>query len=87
MIKLVSQWIEFILRQPGDTLDNPKVIKLAATGAAAYLIGTLNTKRLFFRKIATPKQFILQVVQPFILGYVLAMEQTIVGSKMTNCKN
>ena len=43
LIKLVSQWIEFILRQPGDILDNPKVIRLASTGAAAYLIG-INTE-------------------------------------------
>ena len=45
LIKLVSQWIELILRRPGDVLDNPKVIRMAATGAVAYLIGILTEKR------------------------------------------
>ena len=39
LIKILSQWIEYILRSPGDNVDYPKVIRLAPTGAAAYLIG------------------------------------------------
>ena len=35
----MSEWIEKILRKPGDIAENPKVIRLAATGNAAYLIG------------------------------------------------
>ena len=39
LIKLLSQWIDYILQEPGDVTYYPKVIRLAATGNAAYLIG------------------------------------------------
>ena len=39
LIKVLSQWTEFILQKPGDVSAYPKVIRLAATGNAAYLIG------------------------------------------------
>ena len=41
LIKLLSQWIDYILEQPGDITYYPKVIRLAYTGNAAYLIGKL----------------------------------------------
>ena len=41
LIKLLSQWIDYILEQPGDIAYYPKVIRLAYTGNAAYLIGKL----------------------------------------------
>lgn len=39
LIKVLSQWAEYILQKPGDVSSYPKVIRLAATGNAAYLIG------------------------------------------------
>ena len=39
LIKVLSQWTEYILQKPGDISTYPKVIRLAATGNAAYLIG------------------------------------------------
>ena len=42
LIQKISQWVEFILRQPGDSLDYPKLIRLAFTGAAAHLIGKME---------------------------------------------
>lgn len=36
---MLSEWVEKILRKPGDIVEHPKVIRLAATGNAAYLIG------------------------------------------------
>ena len=39
LIRVLSEWIEQILRKPGDIAEHPKVIRLAATGNAAYLIG------------------------------------------------
>lgn len=36
---MLSEWVEKILRKPGDSVEHPKVIRLAATGNAAYLIG------------------------------------------------
>ena len=39
LIKLLSQWIDYILQEAGDVTYYPKVIRLAATGNAAYLIG------------------------------------------------
>ena len=39
LINLISQWVHKILSSWGDISQYPKVIRLAATGAAAYLIG------------------------------------------------
>ena len=39
LINLLSQWVHKILSSWGDISQYPKVIRLAATGAAAYLIG------------------------------------------------
>ena len=39
LIKLLSQWIDYLLEKPGDISYYPNAIRLAATGAAAYLIG------------------------------------------------
>ena len=41
LIKLLSQWAEYILQKPGDVTYYPKVIRLAATGSAAQLIGNI----------------------------------------------
>ena len=42
LIKLLSQWAEYILQKPGDVTYYPKVIRLAATGSAAQLIGNIQ---------------------------------------------
>ena len=42
LIKLLSQWIDYILEEPGDITYYPKVIRLAFTGNAAYLIGKMK---------------------------------------------
>ena len=47
LIKLLSQWIDYILEEPGDITYYPKVIRLAFTGNAAYLIGKIKLKLLF----------------------------------------
>ena len=39
LIILLSQWVDYIMNKPGDVTYYPKVIRLAATGNAAYLIG------------------------------------------------
>ena len=39
LIKLISQWVHLILSSWGDITEYPKLIRLAFTGAAAYLIG------------------------------------------------
>ena len=44
LIKLLSQWIDYILQEAGDVTYYPKVIRLAATGNAAYLIGKFIIK-------------------------------------------
>ena len=59
VIRLVSKWAEFILREAGDDPNKPKVLILGPTGMAAYLIGMtlkrcyimliLNTKCICFR--------------------------------------
>ena len=41
LIKLLSQWVHKILSSWGDVSEYPKLIRLAFTGAAAYLIGTM----------------------------------------------
>ena len=42
LIKLLSQWMHHILSSWGDIADYPKLIRLAFTGAAAYLIGKFD---------------------------------------------
>ena len=42
LIKLLSQWVHKILSSWGDITEYPKLIRLAFTGAAAYLIGNLD---------------------------------------------
>ena len=39
--------IDYILEEPGDITYYPKVIRLAFTGNAAYLIGKIKLKLLF----------------------------------------
>ena len=39
LIKLISQWVHQILSSWGDIVQYPKLIRLAFTGAASYLIG------------------------------------------------
>ena len=39
LIKLISQWVHKILSSWGDIVQYPKLIRLAFTGAASYLIG------------------------------------------------
>ena len=48
LIKVLSQWAEYILQKPGDVSSYPKVIRLAATGNAAYLIGNQIHKICFY---------------------------------------
>ena len=43
LIKLLSQWVHKILSSWGDVSEYPKLIRLAFTGSAAYLIG-INLK-------------------------------------------
>ena len=45
LIDLISMWVEHILRRPGDSLEEPYVVKSAFSGAAACNIGggTLHT--------------------------------------------
>ena len=42
LIQLLSKWVHKILSSWGDVTEYPKLIRLAFTGAAAYLIGMLN---------------------------------------------
>lgn len=50
LIDLIAKWTHKILTQPGDIADHPKVIKMAPTGVAAYVIGIifLLKKLIFF---------------------------------------
>ena len=38
---MIAKWTHKILTQPGDIADHPKVIKMAPTGVAAYVIGII----------------------------------------------
>ena len=42
LIQLLSKWVHKILSSWGDVTEYPKLIRLAFTGAAAYLIGMLK---------------------------------------------
>ena len=42
LIKLLSQFMHLILSSWGDVTEYPKLIRLAFTGAAAYLIGKFD---------------------------------------------
>ena len=47
MIDAVAKWVETILQQPGDSPEQPYVLKTAFTGTAASNIGGLTLTSLF----------------------------------------
>ena len=47
VINIVAQWVEFILRQTGDNIDCPYVIKCAFTGSASSAIDGQTLHRAF----------------------------------------
>ena len=51
LINVLSKWIEFILRFPGDHPFKPKVLLMGPTGMAASLIGKLF--RIIYSKLST----------------------------------
>lgn len=48
VIKVIAAWVEKILRKAGDHPNKPRVLKLAATGKAASLIGKFSSSNKHF---------------------------------------
>ena len=44
LIKVLSAWVEYILRRHGEDPTNPKCLLLAPTGVASSLIGNYSKK-------------------------------------------